>query len=112
MDENGEVRELAFYDSSKPGKREAVVYIVKTLQDGVRLAFNREYELLGSVQATPAEWEAVLIHSPDIWAEYRLNDRAPGDAVWFEVSGESREAYRQGWIERRDWDDERRGDDG
>lgn len=52
-----------------------------------------------------------LIHSLDAWAEYNLNDQAPGDAVWFEVAGESREAYRRGWIEGRDWNEERRGHD-
>jgi hypothetical protein len=46
MDENGRVRELPLYDSSKPEERDAVVYMVKTLPDGVRLAFNRDYELL------------------------------------------------------------------
>jgi hypothetical protein len=66
-------------------------------------------DLLGAVQATPAEWEAALIHSLDTWAEYRLNDRVAGDAVWLEVSGESRDAYRQSWIDGRDWDAERRG---
>ncbi|MFQ5899674.1 MAG: hypothetical protein ACE5JN_15700 [Candidatus Methylomirabilia bacterium] len=111
MDESGKVRELPLYDSSKPEERDAVVYMVKTLPDGVRLAFNRDYELLGSVEATPGGWEAAVIHSLDTWAEYRLNDRVPGDAVWFEVSGESREAYRQGWIEGRGWDEERRGHD-
>ena len=111
MDESGRVRELPLYDSSRPHEREAVVYIVKTLPDGVRLAFNRDYELVGSVQAGPVEWEAALIHSLDTWAEYSLNDRVPGDAVWFEVSGESREAYRRGWIEKRGWDEERRGNE-
>lgn len=52
-----------------------------------------------------------MIHSLDAWAEYSLNDRAPGDAVWFEVSSESREVYRRGWIEERGWDEERRGHD-
>lgn len=111
VDESGKVRELSLYDSSKPQERDAVVYMVKTYPDGVRLAFNRNYELLGSVQATPAEWEGALIHSLDAWAEYGLNDRAPGDAVWFEVSSESREVYRRGWIEGRGWDEERRGHD-
>lgn len=109
MDESGKVRELPLYDSSRPLERDAVVYMVKTLPDGVRLAFNRDYKLLGSVQAAPAEWEAALIHSLDTWAEYRLNDRVPGDAIWFEVCGEAREAYRRGWIEGREWDEERRG---
>lgn len=112
MDESGKVRELPLYDSSRPEERDAVVYVVKTLSDGVRLAFNRDYALLGSVQATPAEWEAALIHSLDTWAEYRLNDRVAGDAVWFEVSGDSRDAYRRGWIDGRDWDEERRRDNG
>jgi hypothetical protein len=112
MDETGKVRELPLYDSAKPKERDVVVYMVKTLSDGVRLAFNRDYKFLGSVQAAEAEWEAALIHSLDVWAEYRLNDRVPGDAVWFEVCGESREAYRQGWIEGRDWEEGRRGDDG
>ena len=101
LDESGKVRELPLYDSAKPEER----------VDGARLAFNRNYELLGSVQATPAEWEGALIHSLDAWAEYGLNDRAPGDAVWFEVSSESREVYRRGWIEGREWDEERRGHD-
>lgn len=52
MDERGKIRELPLYDSSKPEERDAVVYMVKTLSDGVRLAFNRDYALLGSVQAT------------------------------------------------------------
>jgi len=108
-DEHGKVRELPLYDSSKPEEREAVVYMVKTLPDDVRLAFNRDYGLLGSVQATPGEWDAALIHSLDTWAEYRLNDQVPGDAVWFEVSGESRDAYCRGWIDGRGWDEERRG---
>lgn len=111
MDESGKLRELPLYDSSRPRERDAVVYMVKTLPDGVQLAFNRDYELLGSVQASAAEWEAALIHSLDAWAAYSLNDRAPGDAVWFEVSSESREVYRRGWIEERGWDEERRGHD-
>lgn len=65
MDEHGKVWELPLYDSSTPEERDVVVYMVKTLPDGVRLAFNRDYGLLGSVQATPAEWEAALIHSLD-----------------------------------------------
>lgn len=111
MDENGQVQELPLHDSSKPQERDAVVYMVKSYPDGVRLAFNRNYERLGSVQATPAEWEGALIRSLDAWAEYGVNDRAPGDAVWLEVASESREVYRRGWIEGRGWDEERRGHD-
>jgi hypothetical protein len=52
---SGRHRVLPLYDSSKPRERRAVVYMVKTLPDGIRLAFNRDYKLLGSVRATPAE---------------------------------------------------------
>jgi hypothetical protein len=109
INESGKVLKLPLYDSARPLERKAVVYMVKTLPDGIRLAFNRDYELIGSVQATVGEWEAALVHSLDTCAEYSVNDRVPGDAVWFEGSGESREAYRRGRIEDRDWDEERRG---
>src|SRR4029077_6849184 len=101
--------ELPLYDSSKPGERRAVVYMVKTLPDGVRLAFNRDYQRLGSVRASPAEWEAAQIHSLDTWAEYRVNDRVPGDAVWFEVGGGPREPSRRSGIEKREGEDEPEG---
>jgi hypothetical protein len=101
---SGTVRSLPLYDSAKPGNRRAVVYMVKTLPDGIRLAYNRHYELIGAVKATPAEWDAALIHSLDTWAGYSLNDHVPGDAVWFEVCGESREPYRRSWIEDREWE--------
>jgi hypothetical protein len=64
---------------------------------------------VGSVRATPGEWEAVLVHSLDTCAEYSVNDQVPGDAVWFEFCGEVREPYRRAWIEKREWDEERRG---
>jgi hypothetical protein len=102
---SGSVRRLPLYDSSKPKDRKAVVYMVKTLPDGVRLAYNRDYKLVGSVRATPAEWEAALIHSLDTWPEYGVNDSLPGDAVWFEVSAVAREPYRRSWIEGRDWEE-------
>ncbi|MBI4587580.1 MAG: hypothetical protein HY725_01975 [Candidatus Rokubacteria bacterium] len=111
MDERGKVRELPLYDSSRLRGRKRVVYMVKTLADGVRLAFNRDYKLLGSVHASPAEWEAALIHSLEAWPDYSVNDRVPGDAVWFEVCGEAREPYRRAWIEERGWDEEQRGND-
>jgi hypothetical protein len=79
------------------------------LADGVRLAFNRDYMLIGSVRATPAEWDAALVHSLDTCAEYRVNDRVPGEAVWFEVCSEAREPYRRSWIEKRAWGEEREG---
>jgi ferredoxin len=85
------------------------VYVVKILPDGVRLAYNRDYQLLGSVCATSAEWDAALIHSLDTCAEYSVNDRVPGDALWFEVCGEAREPYRRSWIERREWGEEPKG---
>jgi hypothetical protein len=106
---SGRMHMLPLYDSSKPGERRAVVYMVKTLPDGVRLAYNRDYKLLGSVRATEGELEAALIHSLDTWADYSVNDRVPGDAVWFEVCGEAREPYRRSWIEGREWDEEREG---
>lgn len=55
VNEAGRVRPLPLHESTQPLERKAVVYMVKTLPDGVRLAFNREYELIGSVQATAAE---------------------------------------------------------
>jgi hypothetical protein len=106
---SGKARKLPLYDSSKPRQRTAVVYMVKTLPDGVRLAYNRDYRLIGSVRATSGEWEAALIHSLDVWPEYSVNDRVPGDAVWFEVCGEAREPYRRSWIEEREWEDEGEG---
>ena len=106
---SGRLRELPLYDSSKPRERRAVVYMVKTLPDGIRLAFNRDYKLLGSVRATPAEWDAALLHSLDTCAEYSVNDGLPGDAVWFEVCGEARDPYRRSWIEGREWEEEREG---
>jgi hypothetical protein len=106
---SGRTRPLPLYDSSKPKDRRAVVYMVKTLPDGIRLAFNRDYKLIGSVRAPPAEWEAALLHSLDTCAEYSVNDRVPGDAVWFEVCAEAREPYRRSWIEKREWDEEREG---
>ena len=109
MKASGRLREFPLYDSAKPLKRRLVVYMVKTLADGVRLAFNRDYELIGSVRATPAEWEAGLIHSLDTCGEYSVNDGVPGDAIWFEVCGEAREPYRRSWIEERGWGEERRG---
>jgi len=105
----GKIRELRLYDSSRPQERAATVYMAKTLPDGVRLAFDRDYKLLGSVEATPAEWDSALIDSLDSWAKYSLNDRVPGDAVWFEACGEAREPYRRGWIEGRAWEEEREG---
>jgi hypothetical protein len=106
---SGSVRKLPLYDSSKPRERRAVVYMVKTLPDGIRLAFNRDYKLLGSVRATPAEWDAALLHSLDTCAEYSVNDRVHGDAVWFEVCAGAREPYRRSWIEKREWEEEREG---
>jgi hypothetical protein len=106
---SGRSRALPLYDSSKPRERKAAVYLVKTLPDGVRLAFNRDYMLIGSVRATPAEWDAALVHSLDTCAEYRVNDRVPGEAVWFEVCSEAREPYRRSWIEKRAWGEEREG---
>jgi hypothetical protein len=103
---SGRVRRLPLYDSSNPEVRTAAVYMVKTLPDGVRLAYNRDYKLLGSVRAAPGEWEAALIHSLDAWPGYNVNDRLPGDAVWFEVCGQAREPYRRGWIEGREWAEE------
>jgi hypothetical protein len=102
-------RQLPRYDPSKPRERKTVVYVVKILPDGVRLAYNRDYQLLGSVCATSAEWDAALIHSLDTCAEYSVNDRVPGDALWFEVCGEAREPYRRSWIERREWGEEPKG---
>jgi hypothetical protein len=107
-DERGRVRERPLYDSSRPLERKRVVYMVKTLPDGVRLAYNREYRLLGSVQASDGEWEAAVIHSLESWPDYRVNDGVTGDAVWFEVCGQAREPYRRAWLENRDWDDEER----
>jgi hypothetical protein len=95
VNESGKLRELPLYDSVNPLKRKAVVYMVKALPDGVRLAFNRDYELIRSVQATSGEWEAVLVHSLDTCAEYSINDQVPGDAVWFEVGGGPLEPYRR-----------------
>jgi hypothetical protein len=106
---SGRSRALPLYDSSKPKDRRSVVYMVKTLPDGIRLAFNRDYKLVGSVRATPAEWDAALLHSLDTCAEYSVNDRVPGDAVWFEVCGEAREPYRRSWIEKRAWEEGREG---
>jgi hypothetical protein len=103
---SGRVRRLPLYDSAKPKERKAVVYMVKTLPDGIRLAYNREYNVIGSVQATPGEWEAALIHSLDVRPEYSVNDGVPGDAVWFEVCGKAREPYRRRWIEGREWEAE------
>src|SRR5262245_50951710 len=105
---SGRVRQMSLYDSARPLARKRVVYMVKTLPDGVRLAFDRDYELIGSVQATAAEWEAALLHSLDTCAEYSVNDQVPGDAVWFDACGEAREPYRRAWIEDRGWDEERR----
>jgi hypothetical protein len=99
---SGRVRKLPLYDSSKPRQRNAVVYMVK---DGVRLAYNREYKLIGSVRATEGEWESALIHSLDTWPGYSVNDQVSGDAVWFEACGEAREPYRRSWIEKRRWDE-------
>jgi hypothetical protein len=106
---SGWSRKLPLWDSAKPGERRAVVYMVKTLPDGIRLAFNRDYKLIGSVRATPAEWDAALLHSLDVCADYSVNDRMPGDAVWFEACGEAREPYRRSWIEKREWEEEREG---
>ncbi len=83
-----------------------MVYMVKTLPDGGRLAYNRDYKLLGSVRATEGEWEAALIHSLETWPGYSVNDRVQGDAVWFEVCAEAREPYRRAWIEKREWSGE------
>jgi hypothetical protein len=105
-DVRGKLRELPLYDSSKPRERTAVVYMVKTLPDGIRLAYNRDYKLVGSVQATTGRWEAALIHSLDTWPGYSVNDQMDGDAVWFEVSGAAREPYRRSWIEQREWEEE------
>lgn len=105
----GRVRRFALYDSNVPLNRRAAVYMVKTLPDGTRLAFNRDYRLLGAVRASAAEWDAALVHSLDTCAEYSVNDNMPGDAIWFEVCGLSREAYRRSWIEQRGWDEERHG---
>ncbi len=63
VSELGNIRALPLYDSAKPLERKAVVYTVKTLPNVVRLALNQDYELIGSVQATPGEWEAALLHS-------------------------------------------------
>jgi hypothetical protein len=38
---SGKVGSLPLYDSAKPGKGRAVVYMVKTLPDGIRLAYKR-----------------------------------------------------------------------
>jgi len=103
---SGRTRRLPIYDSSKPKDRRAVVYMVKTLPDGVRLAYNRGYKLLGSVRATEGEWKVALIHSLETWPGYSVKDRVQGDAVWFEVCAEAREPYRRAWIEKRDWSDE------
>jgi hypothetical protein len=103
---SGRVRKLPLYDSSRPRERKAVVYMAKTLPDGIRLAYNREYKLVGSIRATPGEWEAALIHSLDTWPGYSVNDKVPGDAVWFEAYSEAREPYRRSWIEKRDWEEE------
>jgi hypothetical protein len=102
VDPRGKLRELPLYDSSKPWERKGVVYMVKALPDGVRVTFNRDYKLIGSVRPTEAEWEAALIHSLDTWPGYSVNDQVPGDAVWFEVCGEAREPYRRSWIEKRE----------
>jgi hypothetical protein len=80
--------------------------MVKSLPDGIRLAFNRDYQLLGSVRATEGEWEAALIHGLDTRPEYHLNDGLTGDAVWFEACGQAREPYRRSWIEPRPWEEE------
>ena len=103
---SGRVRRLPLYDSSKPRVRTSAVYMVKTLPDGIRLAYNRDYKLLGSVRATEGEWEAALIHSLETWPGYSVNDRVPGDAVWFEVCAEAREPYRRSWVEKREWGEE------
>jgi hypothetical protein len=75
----------------------------------MRLAYNRDYKLLGSVCATEVEWEGALIHNLETSPGYSVNDRVSGDAVWFEVCAEAREPYRQSWIEGRDWEVEPEG---
>jgi hypothetical protein len=108
---SGRARKLPLWDSSRPRVRTAAVYIVKTLPDGIRLAYNRDYKLLGSVRVTEGEWEAALIHSLETWPGYSVNDRVEGDAVWFEVCAEAREPYRRAWIEKREWTEEESEDE-
>jgi hypothetical protein len=98
---SGRARKLPLWDSSKPRVRTRAVYTVKTLPDGIRLAYNRDYKLLGSIRATDGEWEAALIHSLETWPGYHVNDRVPGDAVWFEVCAEAREPCRRSGVEKQ-----------
>jgi hypothetical protein len=35
-----------------------------------------------------------------------VNDRVPGDAVWFEIFAEAREPYRRSSVEKREWEEE------
>lgn len=66
MKASGKLQELPLYGSAQPLKRKLVVYMVKTLADGVRLVFDQNYELIGAVRSTPTEWEAALIRSLDM----------------------------------------------
>jgi hypothetical protein len=87
--ESGELRDYRIYDHRAP--RIETVYMIKRYPDGALRAFNRAYEVIGTVDMSDDEFNGLISLLAQTCPGYTPPDGVAGDAYWSEMDDSARE---------------------
>jgi GTP-dependent phosphoenolpyruvate carboxykinase len=85
---SGDLRELPIYDNNAP--QIEVVYLIKRYRDGTLRAVNHAYTIIGTVEMSDEEFNALKALIAQTDPHYGPPDNMDGEAYWLDEDAASR----------------------